>query len=75
MAKFLTVSKKVCVNLDQVSHYEIHDAANTNYDSPAESKYLTIYFVRASSGERISLNKEDGENFMAKLKKFNYFVD
>jgi len=60
---FCQLNEKLYVNVDQISHFEfIKDDIN-----PARK--MIIYLVRSSSGDRITLNDKESENFIKFLKE------
>lgn len=57
-ANFYRVNDKIIVNLEQISHFEyINDTMNP-------SRKMVIYLVRSSSGDRLTLNEKEAENFV-----------
>lgn len=59
---FCQLNDKLYVNIDQISHFEfIKDDINP-------SRKMIIYLVRSSSGDRITLNDKESENFIKFLK-------
>ena len=55
---FCKLNDKLHVNIDQISNFEfIKDDINP-------SRKMIIYLVRSSSGDRITLNDKEAENFI-----------
>ena len=55
---FCKLNDKLHVNIDQISHFEfIKDDINPSWK-------MLIYLVRSSSGDRITLNDKEAENFI-----------
>jgi hypothetical protein len=55
---FYKVNDKLYINIAQVSYFEIVE------DTLNPSRYMNIYLVRSSNGDRVTLAKEESNAFL-----------
>lgn len=64
-SRFYKINDKIVVNLEQISHFEfINDTMNP-------SRKLVIYLVRSSSGDRLTLNEKEANDFIKFLEVYD----